>query len=426
MTSHHSLMGDDSSTVAPSLVQRSSRIGQWTRRLGCLAVLVVMVIAGVWSLWQASPTLPEIPVVNIDGFDPEIADAIERARLAVEKDPRSKKAWGQLAMVLHAHGFEDQAVICYAATGLLDPKNYLWPYLQGVVLWKAPAGPAKAVRCFEHAVRIVPSEPLPRLWLAEMLLELDRQDEAAKEFDTVLSADPNNERAQFGLGKLAIARQQYPRALSFLESIANNPSARRSSCALRAVAHERLGHRESAERERRQLANLPPDDSWPDNAATQIADRRVGLVARLHRVRQMGIDGRTFDAIALLQDTADLYPKSEETWFSLGKLLFVSNDPINSRRALKRCLELSPNNAEYLFMLGAVEFGMQEHADAADLFRRAIELKPRDERPHYGLGECLQALGDSEGAAAAYRKTLEIQPNHTLAQERLAKLNEKP
>ena len=421
MTSKGQTLGSESSTDTP----RPAPFRWWLHRLCVLACLIVAVI-GVRLFNAEPPRLPEIPVIKLDDFDPEIAEAIQFARFAVEQKPRSITAWSQLAMVLHAHGFEDSAVVCYSATATLDARTFLWPYLQGIVLSKSPGGPVAALPCFERAVSLSPSDPLPRLWLAEMLLEVNRLDEAGKELGKVLAADPNNDRAKFGMGQLAVARRQYDEALPYLRAVAENPSSRRSSCALRAVAYERVGEHAIAESERRRLAELPQDGSWPDDAAQQISKRRVGLVARLNQVRQYGIQGRVPDAIALLQDTVQRYPKSDETWFSLGKVLFISNDPVGAKRALLKSIELAPNDAEYTFTLGFVELSQRNHEEAAKFFRMAVELKPLDGRAHFGLGECLQALGDLKGAADAYRVTLQCLPDHDLARQRLEKLAGEP
>ena len=402
--------------------RRPSSFRRWLFRVSILASLIAIVI-GVRFCFTEPPPLPEIPEVNLEGFDPEISATIRMGRYNVGQNPRISGTWSELALVLHAHGFEDQAVICYEATATLDPQNYLWPYLEGIVLHKSPRGPEAAIACFERAVSLTSVEITPRLWLAEMLLEVGRLDESAAEFGKVLTPYPDNDRAKFGLGKLAFARQQYEKALHYLEEVANHPSAQKESCALRSVIYERLGDRAAAERERRQLAQLTSlNSSWPDATSQLLVDRRAGLVARLQRVRQFGIDGRTNEAIILLYETAKLYPDSDETWYSLGKLLFLSKNMAGAELSLRKSIELVPTQAEYRLMLGVVELSQLKHEEAAQDFQKAIELKSLDGRAHSGLGQSLEAQGDRPGAIEAYRQALRYAPNDDVARQRLQKL----
>ncbi len=407
--------------------RRPSSFRRWLLRLSILVCLIAIVM-GVRSFFTEPPPLPEIPEVNLEGFDPEISATIRMGQYNVEKNPRNSGTWSELALVLHAHGFEDQAVTCYEATATLDPHNYLWPYLEGIVLHKSPRGPEAAIPCFERAVSLSPADPSPRLWLAEMLLEVGRLDEAATVFGKVLTPYPDNERAKLGLGKLAYARQQYDKALHYFEEVANHPGARRDSGVLRALIYERLGDRAAAERERRQLAQLPSllNNSWPEETTQMLVDRRTGLVARLQRVRQFGLDGRTNDAIILLYETAKLYPNSDETWYSLGKILLTSNNLSGAEQSLRKSLELVPTRAEYWLMLAVVELSQRKHEEAAKDFQKAIELKSLDGRAHSGLGQCLEGLSDSAGAIEAYRQALRYAPDDQLARQRLEKLTGNP
>lgn len=66
------------------------------------------------------------PSVEVDGIDPAIVAAIDRARQAVVQSPRSAGAWGTLGMTLHAHNFETSAAECYAEAARLNTKEPRW------------------------------------------------------------------------------------------------------------------------------------------------------------------------------------------------------------------------------------------------------------------------------------------------------------
>jgi tetratricopeptide (TPR) repeat protein len=67
------------------------------------------------------------------------------------------------------------------------------------------------------------------------------------------------------------------------------------------------------------------------------------LDERFSRVKQLRAAGKRTEAIALVEETAQLYPDSERAWLALSKL---SPDPLTKIRALEHALEINPQAAE--------------------------------------------------------------------------------
>ena len=100
-------------------------------------------LIGRWVYQGWTGPLPELPVLALKGVDPEVADVLTKQRAAVEQAPHSAEAWSRLAMLLYAHQFAEEAVICYRAAETLDGTNPIWPYFQGYLLQKgAASGPS--------------------------------------------------------------------------------------------------------------------------------------------------------------------------------------------------------------------------------------------------------------------------------------------
>lgn len=103
----------------PSLeaaTQSPKRLGRRFLFLGGVLLIFAIAIGIHLFLRQDNPpVLPDIPTVNLEGADPEITKVVRIAHDAVVQSPRSAIGWGQYAAVLHAHGFDDAAHICYRA-----------------------------------------------------------------------------------------------------------------------------------------------------------------------------------------------------------------------------------------------------------------------------------------------------------------------
>lgn len=397
------------------------------RRVVLLAVLGVLVLAGVgYGVYLALAPAPlTVPSVALESADPEVAEAVTKARAAVLKEPKSAAAWGELAMTLHANAFLPDAAVAYDAAARLEPNNPDWPYLRGLALLDGPQ-PEAALPSLRKAVELDPRKPHLRARLGEALLEMDRPDEAEKEFDKLLSADASDARARFGLGQVAAARNDHQAALRHLEAVRDHPHARQRSAAQRAAIYGLLRDEAAAARERRRLAELPRDFPWPDETLARAQQRQVGLDARLQQAKDLKAKGRAAAARSLLELTVERYPRSDVAWSDLGVVLNDLGHHAAAERALDRSVELAPHKAENWLTLAGFLMGRQRYHDAERAFRKALELMPGNVMGHLGLGDSLRAQGDDAGAADAYREALRHRPQMDAAAKRLADLTRKP
>ncbi|MGE5194566.1 MAG: hypothetical protein ACM3U2_18905, partial [Deltaproteobacteria bacterium] len=98
------------------------------------AVLALFAVAWWgWRTYRAAP-LEELPAVDLAQAPAAVRAAIVRGLDAVRADPRSGKAWGRLGLVLRAHEFGNEANACLAVAARLEPREFLWPYIEGVSL----------------------------------------------------------------------------------------------------------------------------------------------------------------------------------------------------------------------------------------------------------------------------------------------------
>src|SRR5947209_6808183 len=90
--------------------ERKTRGRRWT--LG-LALAGILVLAGtfVWYFRWRQP-LPQPPEIDLAGAEEPVAALVESAQAAVRKEPRSAQAWGFLAKVLLANGYDEPADFC--------------------------------------------------------------------------------------------------------------------------------------------------------------------------------------------------------------------------------------------------------------------------------------------------------------------------
>ncbi|HZZ78740.1 MAG TPA: tetratricopeptide repeat protein [Gemmataceae bacterium] len=407
-------------TIAPPI---------WRRRRLVLGILLILgLAAGGWWAYQGwKPRVAAIPEIDLADVDPEIGEAISKARADVRAKPRSEEAWGKLAMVLHAHGFYDQAFACYGTAADLDAKDPRWPYLQGLIATRGE-DPFTAIPYLEKAAELTQADSLPTAKLGGLLMTQGRFDEAEARYRRVLKERPDSAYANLGLAQLAMTRQQYKDALRYAEPVAENPIFRKRVSALRVAAYERLGDHAAADAERKRMLTLPEDAAWPDAGLDQVSRLQVGLNGRLKQVSQMAQQGHLESAVSLLKSTVEAYPNSHTAWGFLGKGLGDMKDYAGAEEAFQKAIALAPSldKAEHWYYVGFYRQEQRKYKEAADAYLATVELRPQDAQAHFSLGECLEASGDRKGAADAYREALRHRPGMASARDRLANLTKQP
>jgi Tfp pilus assembly protein PilF len=250
---------------------------KWRRFRPWLILLLLSIIVGVAFVRLNRPTLPDVPTVNTVGADAAVAAAIRRARSAVASDPYSAKAWGELAMRLHANGFDEAADTCYTAAGLLERNNPDWPYLQGYLHHNGPGGMERAKPLFARAAALDSRSSMAAIRLADTMLALGELDAAQEQYDRIQKAKPGDPLVILGMAKLAVVRHQPNQALSLLLPLANDPLVRQRSAVLRFNLYSQLGDAAAATRERQLLAAMPVDGLRKDDPIIRIIDRQISV-----------------------------------------------------------------------------------------------------------------------------------------------------
>jgi tetratricopeptide (TPR) repeat protein len=294
----------------------------------------------------------------------------------------------------------------------------------------------QSVAAFSAAVRLQPQNERARLGLADVLMDMERFDEAEKVLQETARALPQGVQAQYRLGRLYQSRGQYDEALKNLEYAAQfTPLAGRDPLfemlALIYASQADFDHATEALRKQTGVN--------PNNAD---AHRRLGDTY----VRQ----GRTNEALteflaALLVDPANVL-----SHVGIAQLQLRTGNHVEAMRAAREALALDPAQKEARYVLAtsltrtgqaedakrefaeferlqvqaadeakrkfetdglrrqiAVSLGAGEHQAAIPLLRQLISLEPGEPAHYITLGQSLLKTGQNMDAATAFETALE-------------------
>ena len=386
-----------------------------------LAVLVGFLLIALGLLGMAWGRGWFAPARKIPGDvtegDADVVEAVQEARAAVAKEPKSANAWGRLGQVLQVHSYFGPALDAYAEAALLDPRNPNWPYLRASVLLVLSA-PADAIPDLERAAeRGLGESALSRL--GELLIGQGRFEEAGDALRKVLEARPNDPRAHLAMAQVAVSRQAWAECLRHLDAVEDAPPARKQACALRLLAYGRLGDAVGAKRERERLAKLPDDPLWPDPVLEELPPLQVGLTARLSNALNLLKHGQQQQAVATLHDAIRDYPDSALAYGALGRCMAILRDYPASEEALSKSLELAPESADIWTVLADVRIQRKDQKGALECLLEVVRLRPTDAEAHCKIGLLRVEAGDRAGAIESFRQALRFRPDYREARAEL-------
>jgi len=358
-------------------------------------------------------------MVTLVNADPNLAQVIEQARTAVKNSPSSAKAWGHLGSVFQAHAFMTEAQVCLAQAMRLDPEDGRWAYLHA--LYVCQTDPEQGIPALGRAAQLCDGIAAPRLKLGEALLEAGRVEEAEMSFRAVLAYDPNNPRAELGLGRAAYARGDWQESVAHLRrSVARAPGVRATHAVL-AEVYQRLGDAKAAQVELGRVAETSDNALWPDPYQEAVGRLKTGIEARLEHAQMLLQQGRAAEAIPLVEELVRSRPDADAVHIAYGRLL-LKIAPVRAEAEFRQALALRPTSLSAQTELAQALELQGKYREAADCYRQAVDLKPQDGTVHHRLGLCLQRLGDKEGAIGELRIAVKCKPDLTVAHSNLAEL----
>jgi tetratricopeptide (TPR) repeat protein len=408
-----------------------------------------------------APELLPLPPVDAKAFEPAVQASfskayadVERLTAAKEANPKLAEAYGELAMRYHVHDVAAAAEAAYENARRLAPQDKRWPYLLGH-LYNDTARPAEARKTFEAALAIDGRDVPLVASLAAVSLQSGDTDRAAMLYEQLLTDKAARPLALNGLGKVAMAKRDYPKAIErFEEALKLWPSATRLRAPL-ASAYRSAGNVAKAEETLQGYspAGLEPTvaDPLADLLDSKVASFR-GLVKRGQRfgragefesaatafqaavaikpsdpeaLANLGISlanlGRLDQAVEVLEKSLAIEPANALAQMSLGVLYDRQGKDSEARARYRATLEHDPKNVDALVYLADLEMRGGRPGDAALRYQQALERAPTP-RVRISLALAHAAAGRYRDAKATLEQGLTAVPGHPAMTNALARI----
>jgi len=191
-------------------------------------------------------------------------------------------------------------------------------------------------------------------------------DDAEREFRLALEADPNDQDALAGLGRVQVERGQYSDAVEILERATRVSSQRVSAYRTLGDAHMALGETEEAATAYRQAVALTPDN----------VSLRLALA---HALMEVGDYNEASSICRATFRYVKNHPDREaEVYCQLGDVYSREGKQAEAISSLYKAMELNPRDPEITRTLATIAVRGGLYAEAAAACQRVLQLAPLD------------------------------------------------
>ena len=258
--------------------------------------------------------------------------------------------------------------------------------------------------------------PSPTLHLQKAAKEISagQLDQAEKELQSVLEAEPEEYRALDLLGVVRVLQHEESKAEDlFTRAIRRKPDFAPAHAHL-GLLYLNLARTDDALGELRETVRLDPNRT----------DALGALVHILEQQSQTASEAGNWDeALRLLRDARKYAPDNANVQYEFGIVALRLSLDEDAVEAFRRTLKLRSNDALAVYNLGRAFMELSKFDDARIEFADYIKRRPNDASGYCALGMTLAALERSSEAREQFERSIALAPGQTDSYYRLGLLD---
>jgi tetratricopeptide (TPR) repeat protein len=299
----------------------------------------------------------------------------------------SADAYTQLGMWFGERHQYACAVESFRAGLQYAPDSARVHYLLGLTLYTA-GKPQEAVDPLQKSVQLDSTNLDSHLILGAVLTALNRNADAAAQWEAALKIDPSSKVALDGLSKCLIAAGQYDPAIALLSS---TPRDENMTLDL-AIAQAKAGNLDQA-------GAILEKALRADPSSVPLTNALVTVYVGQRRIQE---------AVNAAKSCAELRPKDLGAQALYLHVLIVDARLDQARPLARKLLAAAPGNFDALYLNGILEREAGQYATARTHLEKAVALNPSHANARYNLGMDLVGLKDYRGAREQLEKSIQL------------------
>jgi Flp pilus assembly protein TadD len=262
---------------------------------------------------------------------------------------------------------------------------------------------------YKAAVDKAPTELEYLMAQSEMLVTMDRSDEALALLQVKVVFFEHSAGIRDAVARLLVAKGKYREAIDLFRQATiltpDEPSFREGLGLAQYYAKQ---YKECVQ----VLSALVKLDAYAERADLRIALGDSQLQT-----------GKPRDARDNLEVAARLQPGNAGVWISLARAAMEANDMKRAEASVRKSIALKPEGSEGYLMLGYLRLRQDKLHDSLEAFTKASTLDRNDSVSVCMVGYVFERLGRSDAAMKCYARALKMKPNDETASQLMAGIN---
>ncbi len=365
------------------------------------------------------PTLLPVVLPDLTRVHASVQEQIHEAYAALMGLGAAERgeAYGQLAKLLMASEYPDQAEVCLLNAQRLAPDDFRWPYYLGHV-YRSKGQLTNAVERFEHTLRLRPDDVAAFVWLSHTYIDLGQPEAAEPLLTRARSLHPDTQAVLLQLGRAALARHDYATAVEHLEgALRMNPAATNVRYPL-AMAFQGLGDLEKAQSyldQSQGRAGGQVGDTLPDPLMSEVSRVLRSPQAYWDLGLYAGGRGNWPEAVRQFRNAVELAPDSAVLRLNLAVALNHVGEARAAMDQFEEAVRLDPQLGGAHFTMGTLFERSGRDEEAIDRYTLAVTYGPDSAEAHLRLADALRRTDRLEASLSSYQRVLELEPNWGVA-----------
>jgi tetratricopeptide (TPR) repeat protein len=269
---------------------------------------------------------------------------------------------------------------------------------------------AKALEAFENLIRVEPTDTKTRIYVARLLIEMGKIDQARDTLRDLVKMDPSNGSLRIMLGMILETQDKLDDALTEYAKVDLDSTAYVEAVKMRLSALRKL--QRTAEIDQLLVGAVAHAEKTED------ADRSEALfeVSAYYAVDLKDVER----AHVLLDRALKRFPESANLLYQKGMVFERESRSDEGIRVMQKILEKHPEHAGALNFIGYSWAEKGERLEEAEShIRRALKLKPDDPYVMDSLGWVLYKQGKNEEAYEVLYKSYKLRPDESVIADHL-------
>ena len=361
----------------------------------------------------------------------DFQSALEYLNKEIEENPKNGYAYSWIAIVRQQNEEYGKAINALNMAIKYLPKKdkpyRSWAFMMKSQIYQSLQEHENAISCINQAIEIEPENVEAYDKRAQLYFELEKYDEADKDYKKMIALQPGEILGYMGLGRNEKMRKNFEEAIKYFDYVVKLSNEYSSGYSFRGECFFALKkYNESAS----DIIKALEIDH--DNKAfyhmQQLADSSMTTMVTKLKVQaaKETTEGYWPYCLGIVYERNEKYKSAIENYISAFKL---DNNPVISER-ISICNEKLGN---YLEALKYINFAIQEDSTNIDYiniralifddlgktelaiseWNKYIKLDPESYFGYYRRGWVKSHTGDIEGAIEDFTTSIELEPRHT-------------